>query len=102
LRSGALTEPLLRQACRLLAERYRLGSEVPPIIVVSAADDAPTVVLEGCTRLTALFWEGGPDEAQALLGVGPEMTGWAFYGPYDRVTPSAGGPDGSTQGPADG
>jgi hypothetical protein len=78
-RSSALNEPDKRQACRLLAERYRLQSEVPPIIVVSTALDGAMVVLEGCLRLTAMFWEAGPDEAEAFLGISPEMGTWPLY-----------------------
>jgi hypothetical protein len=83
LRSGALTEPDMRQACRLLAERYRLGSQVPPIIVVSTDRDGRRVVLEGCVRLTALFWEsarGEPAEIEAFMGVSDQMDQWRYYG----------------------
>lgn len=82
LRSGALAEPEMRQACRLVSERYRLGSEVPPIIVVSTGLDGRRVVLEGCIRLTAVFWEsarGEPDELEAFMGVSDEMDGWRYY-----------------------
>jgi hypothetical protein len=83
LRSGELAEPGLRQACRLLSERYRLGSEVPPIIVVSTQPSGRLVVLEGCLRLTAMFWEsprGEPAETETLLGVSGGMDRWRHYG----------------------
>ena len=82
LRSGALAEPDLRQACRLLSERYRLGGAVPPIIVVSTEPGGRLVVLEGCVRLTAMFWDrprGEPVEIEAFLGVSVEMDRWRYY-----------------------
>jgi len=87
LRSGALAEPDTRQACRLLAERYRLGSRIPPIIVVAPTETGPAVVLEGCLRLTAMFWGTQPEEAEALLGISPVMKSWPLYGSPAGIGP---------------
>ncbi len=81
IRSQVVTDPVLRAACAAIAQRYSISSAVVPIVLVSAGGDSPLVVLEGCVRLTAVFFgaRGGPDELKVLLGRSPRMREWAFY-----------------------
>lgn len=64
-----------------LGAAERVGERWPPLIVCTAGEDEPLVLLEGHVRLTAYALAGGsaPDEIDALLGTSRRMPDWALY-----------------------
>src|SRR5215471_17653427 len=59
----------------------RAGHEFVELICVAATAEGPHVVLEGNTRATLFVLEQATTEIRIILGVSPQMTSWAFYGP---------------------
>jgi hypothetical protein len=64
-----------------LAAAEHVGGAWPELLLASAGEGGPVVVLEGHVRLTAyvLAGESAPDEIDALLGTSPRMVDWALY-----------------------
>lgn len=80
LRTETVADQEIKDACATVAQRFSTGIPVPPILVVRADDASPMVVLEGCVRLTAVFYgsRGEPGELEVLLGQSPRMRDWQF------------------------
>ncbi len=64
-----------------LAKALREGARFPPLILVSAALDAPLVVMEGHARLTAYLIapECIPTDLEVIIGYSDLMTQWDCY-----------------------
>ncbi len=63
------------------AAALRSGIQFPPLILISAGEDAPLVVLEGHARLTAyaLAPDCVPPEVTVLIGTSPAIADWDHY-----------------------
>lgn len=81
LRTEIAADPSIRAACAAVAQRFNTGGPIAPILLVYGGSGTPIVVLEGCVRLTSVFYDarGGPTELEVLLGGSPSISQWNFY-----------------------
>jgi hypothetical protein len=65
------------------AEAIRSGRPIDPIIVVSRAPDGPMVILDGCSRSTAIAQAGadGAATVDVIVGISPSLTAWYWWPP---------------------